>query len=219
LFKAAQMLEQPMFPTLVKKFLYRQLYPHSELSFLEALEASYLEIDGKIHTFNSAISTFRAPSDACGIYGMRREHIRATPSWRNGPARYDCILVNSDPNVGGARGFEIARVFLFFSFQHQSKTYPCALVQWYSYMGEEPDEDTGLWKIEPEVDDDDSPHLEIVHVDAIYRAVHLMPAYCTSELIDKTITMHSSLDKLKCFYVNKFIDHHLFATLSDSEEQ
>jgi hypothetical protein len=210
------MLEQPTFPFLLKKFLYQQLYPHSELSFLEALEASYLEIDGNIRTFNSAVATFRAPSDTSGIYGMRREHIRATTSWRGGPARYDCILINSDPNVEGALGFEVARTFLFFSFQHQGKTYPCALVQWYSYMGEEPDEDTGFWIIEPDADDDGSPHLGIVHVDTIYRAVHLMPAYNTAEFIDKTITMHSSLDSFHRFYVNKFIDHHIFATLSES---
>ena len=64
----------------------------------------------------------------------------------------------------------------FFSFQYQNKTYPCALVQWYSYIREEPDEDTGLWKIEPKADDDSFPHLGIVHIKAIYRAVHLMPA-------------------------------------------
>ena len=208
------MLEQPTFPTLVKKFLYQQLYPDSELSFLEALEASCLEIDGKIRIFNSAIATFCAPSDTSGIYGMRREHIRATPSWQGGPARYDCILINSDPNVDGALGFEVARTFLFFSFQHQSKTYPCAYVQWYSYMGEEPDEDTGFWIVEPDADDDGSPHLGIVHVDAIYRAVHLMPVYSTPEFIDRAVTMHSSLDKFQRFYVNKFIDHHSFATLS-----
>ena len=104
------------------------------------------------------------------------EHIRATPSWQGGPARYDCILVNSDSNVEGARCFEIACTFLFFSFQYQNKTYPCALVQWYSYIGEEPNEDTGLWKIEPKADDDSFPHLGIVHIKAIYRAVHLMPA-------------------------------------------
>jgi hypothetical protein len=215
LFKAAQMLEQPTFPTLVKKFLYRQLYPNSELSFLEAQEASYLEIDGNIHTFNSAIATFRAPSDTCGIYGMRREHIRATTSWQGGPARYDCILINSDPNTTGALGFEVARTFQFFSFQHQGKTYPCALVQWYSYVGEEPDEDTGFWIVEPDTHDDNSPHLGIVLVDAIYRAVHLMPAYSTSEFIDKTITRHTSLNMFHRFYVNHFIDHHIFASLAE----
>ena len=43
------MLELPIFLTLVKKFLYWQLYPHSEHSFSEALEAFYLEINDKIH--------------------------------------------------------------------------------------------------------------------------------------------------------------------------
>lgn len=157
---------------------------------------------------------FHAPSDISGANGMRREHIQATPSWRGGPARYDCILVNSDPDLEGACGFEIARVFLFFSFQHQNGEYQCAFIQWYSFVGSEPDEDTGLWKIEPDTEDDGSPHLAIVHLDAIYRAVHLLPVYRTAEFISKTITMHSSLDTFKLFYVNKFADHHAFANLA-----
>ena len=105
-------------------------------------------------------------------------------------------------------------VFLFFSFQHQNKTYSCALIQWYSYVGTHPDEDTGLWKIEPDTKDDGSPHLAVIHLDLIFRAVHLMPAYCTAEFISRTITMHSSLDTFNIFYVNRYADHHLFANLS-----
>jgi hypothetical protein len=145
---------------------------------------------------------------------MRREHIRAISSWRGGPARYDCVLVNSDPDLEGTRGFEVARVFLFFSFQHQNEMYPCALIQWYSYVGTQPDDDTGLWKIEPDTKDNGSPHLAVIHLDTIFRAVHLMPAYCTAEFISKTITMHSSLDTFNIFYVNRYADHHLFANLS-----
>jgi hypothetical protein len=211
---AAQQLQQPVFPMLVKKFLYQQLYPNSEISFADALKNSYLEINGKIHVRNSAVATFRAPSDISGVYGMRREHIRAISSWRGGPARYDCVLVNSDPDLEGTRGFEVARTFLFFSFQHQNETYPCALIQWYSYVGIQPDEDTGLWKVEPDTKDDGNPHLAVIHLDTIFRAVHLMPAYCTAEFISRTITMHSSLDTFNIFYVNRFADHHLFANLS-----
>jgi hypothetical protein len=210
---AAQKLLQPMFPTLVKKFLYQQLYPDSEISFSDALKNLYLEINGRIHVRNSAVTTFRAPSDISGIYGMRREHIRAISSWRGGPPRYDCVLVNSDPDIEGTRGFEVARVFLFFSFQHQNKMYPCALIQWYSYVGNQPDEDTGLWKIEPDTEDDGNPHLAVIHLDTIFRAVHLIPAYRTAEFISRTITMHSSLDSFNIFYVNRFADHHLFANL------
>jgi hypothetical protein len=211
---AVQQLQQPMFPTLVKKFLYQRLYPNSEISFADALKNPSLEINSKIHVRNSAVATFRAPSDISGRYGMRREHIRAMSSWRSGLARYDCVLVNSDPDIEGIRGFEVGRVFLFFSLQHQNKTYPCALIQWYSYVGTQPDEDTGLWKIEPDTKDDGSPHLAVIHLDTIFRAVHLIPAYCTAEFISKTITMHSSLDTFNTFYVNRYADHHLFANLS-----
>jgi hypothetical protein len=147
---------------------------------------------------------------------MRREHIRATPSWRKGQARYDTVLVNSNPEIGGVRGFEVARVFLFFSFRHEDKEYPCALIQWYSHVGSEPDEDTGLWMVEPDMDDSDTgaPHLAIIHLDSIYRAVHLLPAHQNSTFIERTITMHSSLDTFKLFYINRFADHQSFEILS-----
>ena len=145
---------------------------------------------------------------------MRREHIRATPSWRGGPARYDCVLVHSDPDLEGTRAFEVARVYLFFSFQYQGGAYPCALVQWYSYVGTQPDEDTGLWKVELDTEDDGSPRLAVIHLDAIFCAVHLMPVHHTAEFMSKTITMHSSLNMFNIFYVNQFINHYLFANLS-----
>ena len=133
---------------------------------------------------------------------MRREHIWAISSWRGGPARYNCVLVNSDPDLEGTRGFEVACVFLFFSFQYQKETYPCALIQWYSYVGTQPDKETGLWKVEPNTKDDGNPHLAVTHLDTIFHAVHLMPAYHTAEFIDRTITMHTSLDTFNIFYVN-----------------
>ena len=146
---------------------------------------------------------------------MRREHIRAT-SWRKGQARYDTVLVNSNPEVGGvhASGFEVARVFLFFSFQHEDKEYPCALIRWYSHVGFEPDEDTGLWMVEPDTDDFGDPHLAIIHVDSIYRAVHLLPAHQNSTFVERTVTMHSSLDIFQLFYINRFADHQSFEVLS-----
>jgi hypothetical protein len=214
LHEAGRQLQQPLFPRLVRKFLYTELYPDSAVSPDDILEGSLPMIDDKIHVFNSAIVTFYAPSDISGIAGMRREHIRATASWRKGPARYDCILVNSDPGIDGARSFEIARVFLFFSFRRQDKEYPCALVQWFSFVGQEPDEDTGYWLVEPDVNADTSqPHIAVIHLDSIYRAVHLMPAHQNATFIDRTITMHTSLDTFKLFYINKFVDHHSFAVL------
>ena len=96
-------------PMLMQRFLYDQLYPDSVITSCLVFPESLPMIDGKIEVFNSAITTFRAPSDISGITGMRRKHIRAMPSWRNGPARYDTVLINSNPDVEGIYGFEVAR--------------------------------------------------------------------------------------------------------------
>lgn len=72
--------------------------------------------------------------------------------------------------------------------------YPCGLVQWFSFVGAEPDKDTGFWKVEPGLRNSEEPHLATVHIHSIYRAVHLIPAYQNAELVETTTTMHSSLD-------------------------
>jgi hypothetical protein len=210
---AASHLEWPEFLVLVQKFLYDQLNLNPVIPSSEMIEDVYPVIEGKISVFNSALATFHAPSDISGITGMRREYIRATPSWRKGPARYDCVLINSEPNIDGTRGFEIARVFLFFSFSYEDKEYPCALIQWYSFVDTELDEDTGCWVVEPDLMDDGSPHLAVVHIDCIFRAAHLIPVTRTSQFVDRTVTMHNSLDRFRLFYLNKFVDHHAFASL------
>jgi hypothetical protein len=198
---------------MVRRFLYDRLYPYSAIPSEDILEDSYPEITGNLFVFNSAVATFHAPSDISGVTGMRREHIRATSSWRRGPPRYDCVLINTYPDINGARGFEIARVLLFFSFKHNAVVYPCALGQWFSFVGDEPDEDTGFWKVEPGLRNSGEPHLAIIHIDSVYRAVHLIPAYQNAELVETTTTMHTSLDIYNIFYVNKFADHHAFEIL------
>lgn len=204
---------QPQFPMLVRRFLYDQLYPDSAITSRLVFPGSLPMIDGRIEVFNSAIATFRSPSDISGINGMRREHIRATPSWRNGPARYDTVLINSNPDVEGIYGFEIARVLLFFAFRHRERHYPCALVHWFLFVGVEPDEETGFSTVEPDFTDDGGPRLAIVHIDSIYRAVHLLAAHQDAQFINRAFTMHSTLDKFKLFYVNKYADHHAFDSL------
>ena len=159
-----------------------------------------------------AIATFYALGNVSGVKGIHREHIQATASWRKGPACYDCVLVNANPDIDGACRFEIANVLLFFSFQHQDREYPCALVQWFSFKGL--DEDMGFWMVEPDINYiTGQPHLTVLHLYCIYQAIHLMPAPQNANFIDHSITMHTSLDSFKLFYINNFIDHHAFATL------
>jgi hypothetical protein len=161
-----------------------------------------------ISVFASAAANYYAPSDPSGVCGMRKEHIRASPSWRQGPARYDCAFVNSKPGLDAMRGLSIVRILLFFSFVFDDKTYPCALAHRFSLVAEEPDEDTGMWVVQPEVEDDGSPTISVVHLDYIFRAAHLLPIY-GDDPID-SISPHESLDTFPAFYVNKYIDHHAF---------
>ncbi|KAJ6579797.1 hypothetical protein B0H10DRAFT_1742518, partial [Mycena sp. CBHHK59/15] len=91
-----------------------------------------------VKVFPSAVATFYAPSDQSGIGGLLRERIRAVRSWHGGAPRHDCIYVEQDPEQPGFRGLLAARVLLFMSFKHAGLEYPCALVTWFSTIGNEP---------------------------------------------------------------------------------
>ena len=76
---------------------------------------------------------------------MHHEHIHAVESGRQGPGNYDCVVVNTDPAAQGMLGLDVAHVCLFFSITFCHKFYPCALVDWFSWASDGPDEDTGMW--------------------------------------------------------------------------
>lgn len=211
---AARKLELPDFPQLIRRFLYDQTYPNARFPSSQVSIDACPVFVGKISIFYSASATFRAPSDPSGPSSMRREYIRATPSWRKGHPRYDCIFINTQPELAGMRGLGVARVFLFFSFVHGDTYYPCALVQWFSVIGDEPDDETGFWMVEADVCDNEQPSLAIIHLDSIYRAAHLVPAYRSSDFVNRLLTMHDTLDYFKNFYVNKYVDHHAFEIVS-----
>ena len=200
-------IEQPDLPNLIQQFIYKeQDSDHvSNDSSVSALPTFY----GKITVYPSAVATFHAPSDISGIGGMRRERIRAVKSWRNGPGRYDTIFVNTDPSIEGMRGLEIARVRLFFSFSHDGVEYPCALVHWFSRVGDIPDDRTGMWVVEPDTLDDGEPSMSVIHLDTIVRASHLLPVFGQGR-VSRTLQFPDTLDTFSRFYVNKYIDHHAF---------
>jgi hypothetical protein len=56
--------------------------------------------------------------------------------------------------------------------------------------------------------------LTIIHLDTIFRAAHIVPAYRTSFFVRRSLTMHDTLDEFKVFYVNKYVDHHAFEIAS-----
>jgi hypothetical protein len=170
---------------------------------------------GKISLHPSAVATFYAPSDICGIHGMRRERIRAVPAWRKEHAQYDCVFVNMDPlaSAAGFLGLEVARVRQFFSFTARGKYYPAALVQWFHRSAEEPDKETGMWIIERDQNPDGSFCFDIIHLDTIIRAAHLIGVFGEA-FVPEDLPFNQSLDAFHSFYVNRFIDHHAFEIAS-----
>jgi len=82
LYKLAQYINEPDFPSRFKSFLYSIRHPNRPVP--DDVETQ-VNFSGKIHVFHSAIACFYAPSDLCGPCGMYRECIWCNPSWYGHP--------------------------------------------------------------------------------------------------------------------------------------
>ncbi|OSX56363.1 hypothetical protein POSPLADRAFT_1160487, partial [Postia placenta MAD-698-R-SB12] len=118
--------------------------------------------------------------------------------------RYDTVLVNKDPTLDGFRGMYAARIRLLFSFWYSGTLYPCALVEWFLPLGDEPDKDTGMWIVEPQLDEDSRRPSEVIHLDSVARAVHLIPVF-GGDFIPVDLRAYDSLDAFRAYYVNMIV--------------
>ncbi|KAJ7480981.1 hypothetical protein FB451DRAFT_1350862 [Mycena latifolia] len=206
----AQHLNLPQLPALIRRFLYLQNNPDHDVDTVPLLNVPLDDCPDaprSVRVFPSAIAKFYAPSDQSGIRGMLRERVRAVRSWRGRAPRYDCVFVEGNPDLPGFGGLLAARVLLFMSFKHLGITYPCALVTWFSVIGEEPCSDVGMWMVEPDVDHRGRRVMDIIHIDTILRGAHLIGIYGDS-LLPRHFKHSDTLDRFKAFYVNKYADHH-----------
>ena len=203
----------PEFPELLQRFLYDQQNPSTNLTGSEVDISQCPDFRGKIKVFTSASATFYAPSDHCSIGGMTTQKIRCTPSWRDGPACYDCVYVERDPTLPGFKGLYLAQVVLLFSFEFRSIHYPCALVKWFIQVGDEPCPVTGMWRVQPEHHDNDQDEssrvVSVIHLESILRPAHLIPVF-GDQPVDHDLHFSHSLLAFKTFYVNKFSDYHAY---------
>jgi hypothetical protein len=145
----------------------------------------------------------------CGIHGMKRERIRCTSDWRCRGRREDCVIVDVDP-AEAPGGLQAARVKLLFTLKYgQEKPYECALVHWYADHASAPDEDTGMRILSPSVREDGHADLDVVHLDSIVHAAHLTPVY-GPEFVPDHLSFSDTLDIFRAFYLNCWIDHHMY---------
>ena len=88
----------------------------------------------------------------------------------------------------------------------RDETLPCALVHWLVPQ-DQPDEDTGLWAVEPEYEGNGRRTLGIIHLDCVARAAHLLPVYGPT-FLPEGLYFSDSLHVFCAFFVNRYIDHH-----------
>ncbi|TDL20259.1 hypothetical protein BD410DRAFT_815646 [Rickenella mellea] len=194
--KLGQQIGQPRLRALNRRFLAEQLRQPEDDDFHDIPLSECPHFYNRISVFHFASATFYAPSDLSGINGMRRERIYSCPSWRRGHPRHDCIFVETDATKPGMRGLHVARVKLLFSFSFRDISYPYT-----------PDEDTGMWMVQPELDEEGGRVKSVIHLDTVVRGAHLIGFY-GEEYLPADINHYHTLDVFKKFYVNKFIDHH-----------
>ncbi|GJF00302.1 hypothetical protein PsYK624_165860 [Phanerochaete sordida] len=200
----------PGFIGLVRQFLADQdVVSQLETSEHEAHEEDSLpdvDPDTDVYSYHSARATFYSPSDPSGIGGMRAEYIRSVPSWR-GEERRDCAFAVKNPSLSGMPGLHVVRIKLLFSFAHSAKKFPCALVEWFSLVGDSRDEATGLWVVEPDLLRDGRREISIIHLDSVVRSAHLIPVF-GPEYLPPHFPFSRSLDSFRAYYVNQYADHH-----------
>ena len=197
-------IKQPTFPLALRQFLYMHENPDHELEPPSTIE-DCPQFHGEIKVYHSATAIFYAPSDLCGAGGMRRELIRSTPCFHGHPRR-DTVFVVLDESHSGMRGLEVGRILLFFTFSYRRKHFSCALINWFVHHSE-PDTDTGMWAVQLECDRRGIPTVQVIEVETIARAAHLLPIY-GSERVPEDFSHHDALDSFRSYFVNHFVDHH-----------
>lgn len=101
-----------------------------------------------------------------------------------GHERRDTVFVVLDDSKPGMLGMIIARVLLFMSFVYRGKLQSCAFVNWFVREDDQPDEDTEMWVVRLECDEDDKPICQVIDVDTIARGAHLLPVYGSKRVSD-----------------------------------
>ena len=119
---------------------------------------------------------------------------------------------DSDSDQAGFCGLNVAHVCTFFSVEFQGTIFPCALVHWFSHVGNEPDPVTGMWRVRPDFDttsgDSNCPVLAVISLDSIFRAAHLIGCSGSRRIPHHGFDHTKALDSFRTFYVNKYADHH-----------
>ncbi|KAI1790338.1 hypothetical protein LXA43DRAFT_1083303 [Ganoderma leucocontextum] len=81
----------------------------------------------------------------------------------------------------------------------------CAIVEWFSATDSEPDEETGLWVVEPDLDANGARLLDVIDARTIFRSAHLIPVF-GEHRVPPYMKFSDSLDSYHAYYVNRYLN-------------
>ena len=208
----ANHINQPQFPEALQRFLYDQIHSNSNISSADIDIEQCPNFTSRIYVYHSAITHFFAPSDLCGTSGMYCEHIRSNPNWCGKYAHHNTMFILTGSEMDVMQGMTIGHALLFFSFMFRDEYFPCALIHWL-IPDNVPDDDIGMWVVQPEFAGNRCHTLSVIHLDSVARAAHLLPVY-SSSFVPEDFDFSDSLDSFCAYFINNCIDHHSHKFLS-----
>ncbi|KZV59530.1 hypothetical protein PENSPDRAFT_595273 [Peniophora sp. CONT] len=212
--RVARKLKQPDLPSMIRMFLQDQLYPDPDLAAADIGVDACPMFTGNVQVYPSAQAYYYAPSDKSGTHSMHVETIRSVKSWYGSSERRDTVLVQNGDEADAMGGMLVARVLAFLAFTHNDIRYPCALVQWYRPVGDEPDPVTGMWIVKPIADAQGRRDTDLIHLDCVIRSC-LLQGVTNSTFLPRTFHFSRTHVGFKAFYVTKFADYHTHETYAE----
>ncbi len=112
-------------------------------------------------------------------------------------------------------GFMVAHIHLFFKLKYGGVSHSCALIHDYTTCGEKPDKDTGMWIVRHALHGTRRPQAQVICISDILHAAHLIPVFSGLVPIPDDLKHTECLDhpEFRTFYVNRFVNHHVFEIL------
>jgi len=108
-------------------------------------------------------------------------------------------------------GLRVAHVCVIFKLPELYRihtSHPLAYVEWFTPFGAQTDPPSGLHSV-THSSQQNHPYAQIIDVDRIVRNCHLIPKF--GRVKDPTWTSENVADMCKSFFVNHYIDLHMFS--------
>jgi hypothetical protein len=124
--------------------------------------------------------------------------------------RFDTVLVRFDRSEGDhtMANRKVARLLLLFSVEcpQTGIAFELAYVQFFHLVGTGADQHTDMFKVRKD-------KYAVIEIDAIERGVHLIPCYSGFDTKMASEDSTPSLDVYEDFWVNNYIDEHMYNTI------